>query len=116
MTSLIKKMGKKRCWHRKKLTQATKSVQYDKSMAPCLTYLIFSWRQRPPSWSKMLTSSWYHMIDVVLFFGFLKKERQLLTTKKSKKRFFLTPLPERIFFVIAKKIFPVSLRTKILHM
>jgi hypothetical protein len=33
-TLLVKNMEKKRRRHRKKLTQATKTVQYDKRMAP----------------------------------------------------------------------------------
>ncbi len=73
----------------KKLTQATKTVRYDKSTAPGLTYLIFSWRWRPPSWSKMSTSSWYHMIDVVLFFWFFEnRETAPHQQKKQEKIFF----------------------------
>jgi hypothetical protein len=51
------KDGKKEAPAQKKLTQATKTVRYNKSMAPGLTYLIFSWQRLPPSWSKMSTLS-----------------------------------------------------------
>ncbi len=98
------KKGKKEVPAQKKLTQATKTVRYDISIAPGLTYLIFSWQRRPPSWSKMLTSSWYHMIDDVLFFWlFENKETSPHHQKKGKKRFFLTLLARKNLFHNCKK-------------
>jgi hypothetical protein len=82
------KNGKKEATAQKKLTQATKTVQYDKSMAPGFTYLIFSWRRRPPSWSKMSTSSWYHMIDVVLFFWFFQNRETAPHHQKKQEKIF----------------------------
>ncbi len=114
MMLLVKKMVKKRRRHRKS-HPSNKKVRYDKSMAPGLTYLIFSWQRRPSSWLKMLTSSWYHMIDVGFFWFFFNRETAPHHQKKQEKTV-LTPLQERIFFVIAKKIFCVSLHTKILRM
>jgi hypothetical protein len=62
------KNGKKEAPAEEKLTQLTKTVQYNKILVTCVTDLFFSWRRWPPSWSTMSTLSCYHMIDVVLLF------------------------------------------------
>jgi hypothetical protein len=67
-TLLVKKNGKKEAPAEEKLTQPTKTVQYNIILVTGVTDLVFSWRQRPPSWSTMSTLSCYHMIDVVLLF------------------------------------------------
>jgi hypothetical protein len=62
------KNGKNEAPAEEKLTQQTKTVQYDKILVTGVTDLFFSWRRRPPSWLTMSTLSCYHMIDVVLLF------------------------------------------------
>jgi hypothetical protein len=60
------------------------------------------------------------MIDVVLFFWFLEKRETAPHHQKKQEKISLTPLQERIFFVIAKKMFmsvyiPKSYVCDILH-
>ncbi len=71
-----------------------------------LTYLFFSlWRRLPLS-STMVTSSWKMLCLLLWFF---EVSNTLITTKKClfwclcKKRFFLTPLQEKIFCATARK-------------
>ena len=64
------KNGKKEAPAEEKLTQPTKTVQYDKILVTGVTDLFFSWQRRPPSWLTMSTLSCYQMIDVVLLFQF----------------------------------------------
>ncbi len=66
------KKVKKRCQHRKNSRGWQNTVQYNKSIVLGLTYLIFSWQRRPPSWLTMLTLSWYGTIDIVLFFWYFE--------------------------------------------
>jgi hypothetical protein len=97
------KNGKKEAPAQKKIMQATKIVQYDKSMVPSLTYLIFSWRLWPPSWSKMLTLSWYHMIDVVLFFCFFENRKTTPHHQKKQEKVFSDTTARKNLFCNCKK-------------
>jgi hypothetical protein len=82
------KNGKREVPSQKKLMQATKTVRYDKSTAPGLTYLIFSWQRWPLSCSKMSTLSWYHMIDVVLFYWLFENRETVPHHKKTQEKIF----------------------------
>ena len=65
--------------------QPTKTVRYDKILVASVTDLFFSWRPRPPSWLMMSTSSYYHMIDVVLCFSFFENREKAPHHQKKRK-------------------------------